>query len=194
MMPLKLGSVIDAQGSVTSLVMVRPGREGDMETALGFADGALTKGYDILLLHHVFCCEDLLLNGTPYFTGRRLGRVLPSGSTATLRMHMYDHVLKAHGLDGAEAFRDLTRKGGATGGRRRLVKIVPHGGDPALMAGRESRAQARRVPTLDLRRSRHFLVAARVTPDGIVQTPRFQADVRAQTGARGQLRRYLEAA
>ncbi|KAA5607503.1 hypothetical protein F1188_01695 [Roseospira marina] len=195
MAKMKLGAVVPFDGNVTCLVRVRPGDEDEMEEKLGFREGHLAGGYFVLLMRQFFTCDDFRLAGYTYFTGRRMGRALPAGPNDTLRTHMYDQVMKAHGLDGVHAFQDLARKGQIVTGRKRIAKIVPAVKEDAGGDRKDLHPPGRGVPQFELARKRAFLVALEVKADGTAVGSDFRADLRiGGQGARAQVRQYLEGA
>ncbi|MQX36603.1 hypothetical protein [Roseospira navarrensis] len=193
MADVKVGNIVEFGGNVTTLLSIKPGAERDMEKALGYAEGRLSKGYFVLLLRQLPAHDDFKLAGYSYFSGGRIGKPRMVAEKDTLREHLQEKVLREHGLDGVLHRKRIAREGMSVTGRHRIAKVLPVIRHDSSKPPAQQYPVGGGVPQFELTRPRKFLVALEVTADGTAIARDFEVNVK--TGgyeARRRLRVYME--
>lgn len=151
------GEFIKARGFVTRLIFVINKSANDLEDAIGYHRGRLSKGWSLLLLKEKVAPSEIVLAGYSHFSGGRIGHPSRGGARETVEAH-------------AGGFLDLGRvkqslaESFVLEGPQRIVKVIPATAHDTAMPEPEQYPVGRGIPQWILTADKTFIVAATVRP------------------------------
>lgn len=195
MKDISVGAKPKLSGDITTLNVIWPGSEPQIEAQLGFHAGRLANGYAIALVCEPLNPADFRFSGTTLRSGGRMGLPAATAAQDKLRPTVNDAILSERGAEGYQDLQEAALRNMQVRGSRRLCKILPTIRHDADMPPNVQYPMGGGGLQWTLTREVECLVAARISPDGTAETPDFTVNL--ATGgydARRRLRVYLETA